>query len=129
MNAVEIEEAVSQLAAEPFDRAEFAFAFLRAFDNKETTIRRLRGGSASDVRGGMLQRNNLHLAVCGEGAVAETLAALRASPKSTANRVKFVLATDGVEVQAHDLVADEPLACPLNELGRVDEVLACPVAF
>ena len=118
MNAVEIEEAVSQLAAEPFDRAEFAFAFLRAFDNKETTIRRLRGGSASDVRGGMLQRNNLHLAVCGEGAVAETLAALRASPKSTANRVKFVLATDGVEVQAHDLAADEPLACPLNELGK-----------
>ena len=31
MNAVEIEEAVSELAAAPFDAAEFPFAFLSAF--------------------------------------------------------------------------------------------------
>ena len=35
MNAVEIEEAVSTLADQPFDPAEFPFAFLRAFGNKE----------------------------------------------------------------------------------------------
>jgi hypothetical protein len=44
MNAVEIEEAVSALAAAPFDRDEFPFAFLEAFGNKETTIKRLRAG-------------------------------------------------------------------------------------
>ncbi|WP_430913446.1 class I SAM-dependent DNA methyltransferase [Methylobacterium sp. sgz302541] len=117
MNAVEIEEAVSQLAAEPFDGAEFPFAFLRAFGNKEVTIKRLRGGSASDVPGGVLQRNNVHLAVCAPGMVGATLDALRASPKTAANRVKFALATDGAEVQAHDMAADDPLSCPFVELG------------
>jgi hypothetical protein len=38
MNAVEIEEAVSDLSLRPFDAIEFPFAFLAAFDNKETTI-------------------------------------------------------------------------------------------
>ena len=42
MNAVEIEEAVSALAEKPFDPAGFPFAFLEAFGNKETTIKRLR---------------------------------------------------------------------------------------
>lgn len=41
MNAVEIEEAVPQLADRPFDPATFPYAFLEAFGNKETTIKRL----------------------------------------------------------------------------------------
>ena len=40
VNAVEIEEATSTLAEQPFDPSEFPYAFLRAF-NKETTIKRL----------------------------------------------------------------------------------------
>lgn len=73
MNAVEIEEAVSELAAAPFDGAEFPFAFLTAFGNKETTVKRLRTASSntSDVAEGVLQRNNIHLAVCAEGRVGE----------------------------------------------------------
>ena len=86
MNAVEIEEAVSALAAAPFDVAEFPFQFLRAFGNKETTIKRLRSASTSDVEGGVLQRNAIHIAVCAEGEVGETLAKLRASPKTAAEQ-------------------------------------------
>ena len=37
VNAVEIEEAISALAEQPFEAAEFPFAFLQAFGNKETT--------------------------------------------------------------------------------------------
>ena len=74
MNAVEIEEAVSALAAAPFDPAEFPFAFLRAFGNKETTIKRLRNANTSDVEGGVLQRNDIHIAVCPAGRVGDTLA-------------------------------------------------------
>jgi hypothetical protein len=57
MNAVEIEEAVSQLAGAPFNPEEFPFAFLEAFGNKQTTIKKLRTGSSnqSDL-GGVLQR-------------------------------------------------------------------------
>jgi len=41
MNAVEIEEAVSKLADAPFDAVTFPYAFLEAFGNKETTLKRL----------------------------------------------------------------------------------------
>lgn len=120
MNAVEIEEAVSDLAAEPFDAAEFPFAFLTAFGNKAVTVQRLRAGSgnASDVGGGVLQRNNIHMAVCAEGRVAETLNALRASPKTAANKVKFILATDGLLLEAEELATAETLACGYADLGN-----------
>ena len=110
MNAVEIEQAVSQLAEQPFDAAEFPFEFLRAFGNKDVTIKRLRKGdnNASDVPGGVLQRNNIHMATCAEGTVAETLTALRASPRTAANKVRFILATDGIEFHAEDLTTDDP---------------------
>ena len=42
MNAVEIEEEVSLLAEQKFDPSEFPYAFLEAFGNKETTLKRLR---------------------------------------------------------------------------------------
>jgi len=90
MNAVEIDEAVSALAAAPFDAAEFPYAFLAAFGNKDTTIRRLRAGSSnsSDIAGGVLQRNNIHIAVCRPGEVDATLTALRGSPKTSAARAE-----------------------------------------
>jgi hypothetical protein len=113
MNAVEIEEAVSSLASADFDAKEFPFAFLAAFGNKETTIKRLRSGSsnASDVQGGVLQRNNIHMAVCAPGTVNTTLVALRASPKTASAKAKFVLATDGNTFEAEDLTSGETVAC------------------
>ena len=85
MNAVEIEEAVSALGERPFEAAEFPFAFLEAFGNKATTIKRLRSGAsnASDV-GGVLQRNNIHIKICMQGETAATLTALKESPATTA---------------------------------------------
>ncbi len=113
MNAVEIEEAVSELAAAPFDAVEFPFAFLAAFGNKETTIKRLRSASSnsSDVKGGVLQRNNIHIAVCQNGEVTQALASLRTSPKTAANKAKFILATDGLTLEAEDLNSGETIAC------------------
>jgi hypothetical protein len=118
MNAVEIEEAVSAMAAAPFDAAEFPFAFLTAFGNKAATIKRLRSANSSDVQGGVLQRNNIHVAVCPEGQVGETLVKLRASPKTTANKAKFILATDGVTLEAEDLNSNETLVCAYPELAN-----------
>ena len=120
MNAVEIEEAVSALAAEPFDAEAFPWAFLQAFGNKETTIKRLRSGqsNASDVAGGVLQRNNIHLAVAPAGEAAATLAALRDSAKTGAARVKFILSTDGETLEAEELVSGEPLACAYADLAQ-----------
>ncbi|RDZ28085.1 class I SAM-dependent DNA methyltransferase [Lysobacter silvisoli] len=117
MNAVEIEEALSALAIEPFDGTEFPFAFLLAFGNKETTIKRLRKGdsNASDVPGGVLQRNNIHIATCAPGKVRETFQALRTSTKTAQAKAKFILAADGETLEAEDLISGEPLACPFPE--------------
>jgi hypothetical protein len=117
MNAVEIEAALSDLALAPFDRIEFPFAFLGAFGNKDTTLKRLRSGNnnASDVSGGVLLRNNIHLAVCENGTVGESLKALRASPATSKARAKFILATDGQTLEAEELMSGasggETIAC------------------
>ncbi len=119
MNAVEIEEAVSDLVAEPFDAAEFPYQFITAFGAKKTTVDRLRRGDSnqSDV-GGVLQRNNIHIAVAEPGGVDATLTALRGSPKSTSQKAKFILATDGETVEAEDLVGGDTFACAWADLPR-----------
>ncbi len=112
MNAVEIEEAISKLAEQPFDAQDFPFDFLLAFGNKETTIKRLRKGDSnkSDL-GGVLQTNNIHIAVCAPGEVTGTLEALKASPATTRAKAKFILATDGDTFEAEDLISNETVAC------------------
>ena len=113
MNAVEIEAAISELVLQPFDGAEFPFAFLAAFGNKDTALRRLCAGNnnASDVPGGVLQRSNIHIAVCATGAVGDTLKALRASPTTSKAKTKFILATDGQTLEAEELTNGETIVC------------------
>ena len=142
MNAVEIEAAVSDLAALPFDAVEFAYAFLAAFGNKDTAIKRLRSGNnnSSDITGGVLQRNNIHLAVCDIGQVAETLKALRDSPATGKAKAKFILATDGQQLEAEELTNGETIACdyadfanhfgfflPLAGISTVQEIRDNPI--
>ena len=119
MNAVEIEEAVSKLAAEPFDPANFPFQFLEAFGNKETTIKKLRSGNsnASDVAGGILQRNNIHIAIAATGGVSANLQELKASPKTATAKAKFVLATDGEMLEAEELASGEAMACRYRDFA------------
>lgn len=117
MNAVEIEEAVSRLVEQPFDAAAFPFSLLEAFGNKETTIKRLRSGDSnqSDVAGGVLQRNNIHLKVCAEGEVTATLGILRQSPATIRQKAKFILATDGKSFEAENLVDGGTVACAYTD--------------
>jgi hypothetical protein len=116
MNAVEIEEAISALAEQPFDAQEFPFAFLEAFGNKPTTIKRLRAGASnkSDL-GGVLQTNHIHIAVGPPGAVTKALAALKDSPATAKAKAKFILATDGVDFEAEDLETGETVACAYQD--------------
>ena len=114
MNAVEIEEAVSLLAEAPFDPDEFPFAFLEAFGTKKTPIKRLKSAKGSSNKsdvGGVLQRNNIHIKVCGAGEVADTLTALRESPATTKHKAKLILATDGHDLQAENLIDGETIVC------------------
>lgn len=116
MNAVEIEEAVSALAERPFDGAEFPYQFLEAFGNKEATIKRLRAGATnkSDL-GGVLQTNNIHIAVAAPGEVTKTLGLLKVSPATAKAKAKFVLATDGDTLEAEDVESGETVACAYTD--------------
>ncbi len=116
MNAVEIEQAITDLAEQPFDPAEFPYVFLEAFGNKETTIKRLRAGASnkSDL-GGVLQTSNIHILTCGAGQVTTTLAALKASPATAKAKAKFILATDGADFEAEDLTSGETVACAFKD--------------
>ena len=116
MNAVEIEQAITDLAEQPFDPAEFPYAFLEAFGNKETTLKRLRAGASnkSDL-GGVLQTNNIHILTCDAGRVTQTLAALKASPATTKAKARFILATNGADFEAEDLTSGETVACAFKD--------------
>jgi hypothetical protein len=113
MNAVEIEAGLSELALQPFDGEQFPYAFLAAFGNKETTLNRLRKGdtNASDLPGGVLQRNNIHIAVSAPGEVSASLSTLRSNPKTLQAKAKFVLATDGITLEAEELATGDAIAC------------------
>jgi hypothetical protein len=116
MNAVEIEQAITDLAEQPFDPAEFPYAFLEAFGNKETTLKRLRaGGSNKSDRGGVLQTNNIHILTCDVGQITQTLAALKDSPATTKAKARFILATDGADFEAEDLTSGETVACSFKD--------------
>jgi len=116
VNPVEIEEAVSTLAGQAFDAAEFPFAFLQAFGNRPTTIKRLRAGTTnrSDV-GGVLQRNNIHIKVVPVGGVAPAIDDLKTSPETGRARAKFVLATDGREFHAEEMESGDLVVCDFPE--------------
>lgn len=116
MNPVEIEQAISDLAEAPFDAAEFPYAFLEAFGRKATEIKKLRKGDTnkSDL-GGVLQRNNIHMATCAPGEVSQTLAALKDSPATTKHKAKFILATDGQTFEAEDLIGGDTVACAYKD--------------
>jgi hypothetical protein len=116
MNAVEIEQAITDLSEQPFDPAEFPYSFLEAFGNKETTIKRLRAGASnkSDL-GGVLQTNNIHILTCDAGQVTKTLAALKASPATAKVKARFILATDGADFEAEDLAGGGTVACAFND--------------
>ena len=116
LNAVEIEQAITDLAEQPFDASNFSYAFLEAFGNKETTIKRLRAGASnkSDL-GGVLQTNNIHLLTCEAGQVTKALKALKESPATAKAKAKFILTTDGTDFEAEDLNSGETVACAFKD--------------
>ncbi len=111
MNAVEIEQAISELMDQPFDAAEFPYLFLEAIGEKSTTIKKLRSGNSnySDIDGAILQRNNIHMQMCAPGQATTTLETLRQSAATTKHKAKFILTTDGQEIQVENLANGEVL--------------------
>ena len=57
------------------------------------------------------QRGNADdVAVCAVGEIPKSLAELRESPATAKAKAKFVLATDGIDLEAEDLTTGETIA-------------------
>ena len=119
MYIADIEEAVSRIAAAPFNSDSFPYDFIAAYDAPPATVTRIRNGSqnASDIEGGVLWRQKLHLLICAPGQVEAALEQLQASRATTTQRVQFIAATDGDEFAARDLKADDTIFFRFDELG------------
>lgn len=119
MYIADIEEAVSRIAAAPFNSDSFPYDFIAAYDAPPATVTRIRNGSqnASDIEGGVLWRQKLHLLICAPGQVEAALEQLQASRATASQRVQFIAVTDGEEFAARDLKADDTIFCRFDELG------------
>lgn len=120
MYIADIEEAVSRIAAEPFNAETFPYDFIAAYDAPPATVTRIRNGSqnATDLEGGLLWRQKLHLLICAPGQVEASVQQLMASRATERQKVQFLLATDGIEVVARDLRADDASFFPFEEFGN-----------
>jgi hypothetical protein len=116
----DIEEAVSKIAAEPFNAETFPYDFIAAYDAPPATVTRIRNGTqnATDIDGAVLWRQKLHLHVCALGEVEPSVQRLAASRATERQKVQFLLATDGVEVAVRDLRADDANFFPFEEFGN-----------
>jgi hypothetical protein len=116
MNAVEIEAELFRLSQDAFSPDSFAYNFLEAVGNPRVAIERLKRGDTnhSDVSGGTLQRNQIHIGIAAPGTVSETLVTLRKSPKTINCKVRFVMATDGESVEAEELSSGDIVAFPYS---------------
>ena len=60
----------------------------------------------------------IHLAVAPAGRVREKLEQLRASPKTAAGKVRFILATDGQTLEAEDLAEGDIRVCDYKDFAN-----------
>jgi hypothetical protein len=58
------------------------------------------------------------MAVCEPDAVRETLKALRLNPRTAKNKVKFVVATDGIDFEAEELSTGEAVSCLYPDFAK-----------
>ena len=58
------------------------------------------------------------MATCAAGQVNELLTALRKSPRTAKNKVKFVVATDGDDFEAEDLMTGEAVSCRYPDFAK-----------
>src|SRR5664279_1755829 len=119
MNIAEIELQLSDLVKQPFNHREFAFRLLEIYNAPKATLTKLRKGTQNkgEQPGDLLWARKLYFRPAADGQVAQTLDALKDAKAAKAQKPRFLLATNGHEVSALDLKADESLHCDFSKLN------------
>lgn len=119
MNPTEIYDALSEIAAKPFNASEFPFEFALATDAAQAAVAKLRAGTTnkSDLPSGVLFNKKFHYAPALGGMVDITLDQLKASKKNASAKPAILLTTDGETIAALHPASGESLHCKFAELG------------
>lgn len=89
-----------------------AFAITRLI-----TLKLFGGGQPRETRAeGVLLPQNVHIATCDLGCVSVALDFLKNSPKTKKYRAKFLLSTDGEQIEAENLTTGDVISCEWQEL-------------
>ena len=119
MNIADIESQLRDLVEQPFDAAEFPFAFLTIYDAAKATVTKLRQGAANQarVKGDVLLKNKLFFRPATAGGAAKALDEIAGDALTERHKPRFLIATDGTEVYARDLKADQTLDISFAKLN------------
>lgn len=111
MNIAEIEMRLADLVKQPFDRGDFPFRLLEIYNAPKATLTKLRSGTQNkgERPDDVLWSRKLYFRFARNGQAAGTLDALKESKVTKSQKPRFLLATDGREVAAYDMKADETL--------------------
>lgn len=106
----------------PVDKAHFIYGFLTAYGYSKTTITRLRTDdgrnlAANPHAGEVAFKKGIYFQPVEIGHnIHEIVDRVRSSSEVSRNNIRFVIATDWVDLVAYDLKADERLECLINTL-------------
>jgi len=119
MNIAEIEMQLADLVKDAFEPGEFAFRLLEIYNAPKATITKLRNGTQNkgEQAGDVLWSRKLYCRSAATGQAATELDALKSSKATKSQKPRFLIATDGKEVAAYDVKADEPLLCDYDKLN------------
>jgi len=124
MNIAEIELKLKALSEKPFDPGIFPYALLEIYDTPRATITKIQNGSMNkgELSGDVLWKGKLFFRPAADGDVANTLEGIKQARATSANKPRFLVASDGKEVSVYDTKADEPFHKRWPELNELFDV-------
>ena len=116
-NIEQIEYSVKELATLK-GSSEFAFAFLRAFGEPETTITRLKQGDYNSAKyaGEILLKRKIFFKIASDKDCYVEIDELKNDKHIRKNKPRFIIVTDWVDLLAIDTARDDTLSCKFEEL-------------
>ncbi len=126
MNPTEIEFAVRDLVAKPYDPATFPFDLIGILNTSKVTVSRLKSGQTNAAKqpGDVLWRKHLFFRAAGIGDDVGVIGdALAADPLTVKHKPRFILVTNGDQVHARDMELDDTLNVVYAQLDESSDFL------
>lgn len=119
MNIAEIESELAELIKEPFDAAEFPLRLLEIYNAPKATVTKLRSGTQNkgERPGDLLWARKIFFRAAALGNAQTTVDALKEAKATNKHKPRFLVSSDGVEVIAYDVKADDNLPCDFAKLN------------